>query len=118
MISQTEIPGYIAEELPELSQDLAVTTKSGAFAFMKTLLEFTFKSIRERNYNIAKRCFHVAARIYEKGNATVKNAVQNVFVYSFTRMFQLFPLEKEHLMAIIPVSLYTLYIAQVHHAGC
>ena len=118
MIDQTEMPDYLKQILPEMSTELENNIKKDAFSFMDTLLTFTFKSVREQNYKMVMRCFNTAAKLYEKGNATVKNAVQNVYVYSLTRMFHLFPLQKQDVIALLPFTLLTLYNAQMHHAGC
>jgi hypothetical protein len=56
--------------------------------------------------------------LYERGNSTVKNAIQNVFVYSFTRMFQGNPSERKILQGMVPITLYSLYIMQICHKGC
>ena len=67
---------------------------------------------------LVKRCFMLADKLYNKGNATVQNAVQNVFVYSFTNMLHAYPAEKKQLLSLIPVTLYSLYMGQVCHNGC
>jgi predicted SnoaL-like aldol condensation-catalyzing enzyme len=118
MINQLEIPMYLEEAIPEISNELNEGKKYNAFVLMNSLVLFTYKNIKAHNYKTVKKCFKVADKLYSKGNGMVKNAVQNVFVYSFTRMFQSHPAEKEKLLAIIPMTLYSLYIAQVCHKGC
>ena len=118
MINQLEIPMYLAEALPEISPDLTSAQKSNPYVAMNSLLTFTCDNIRAHNFNTVKTCFQVADKFYSKGNAMVKNAVQNVFVFSFTKMFHNHPAEKKELMAIIPITLYSLYISQVFHGGC
>ena len=85
---------------------------------METLTAFTGENIKEHNYNVVKRCFNVADKLYTRGNGTVKNAVQNVFVYSLTNIFQSYKLERSRVLALLPMSLYTLYLTQVYHSGC
>ena len=118
MINQLEIPIYIEEALPEIHTDLVLNNKGNAYDVMNTLMAFTFKNIKAHNYTVVKRCFKIADKLYNRGNTIVKNAVQNVFVYSFTKMFQNYPAEKQELLAILPMTLYSLYITQVHHSGC
>ena len=118
MINQLEIPTYLEDVLPEISSDLRIHNKSNAYDVVNTLLVFTFNNIKTHNYKVVKRCFKIAGMLYERGNATVKNAVQNVFVYSFTKMFECYPAEKQALLAILPMTLYSLYITQVNHSGC
>ena len=118
MINQLEMPVYIKEALPELSNDLNAHKKDNPFEALNTLFTFTTRNVMEHNYRVVKRCFDIADKLYSRGNGVVKNAVQNVFVYSFTKMFHSFPGEKKELMAMIHISLYTLYISQLYQGGC
>jgi len=118
MINQLEIPMYLEDAIPEISHDLESRRNCSAYDVMNTLTAFTCQSIDEHNYNVVRRCFQAADKLYSKGNTMVKNAVENVFVYSFSKMFNAYPAEKKQLFAIIPITLYTLYIAQVYRKGC
>ena len=118
MINQLEIPMYLDEALPDMHHDLIVNKEGSPYEIMKMLTDYTSQVIKEHNYKVAKRCFQVADKLYCKGNHNVKNAVQNVFVYSFTRMFQIYSAEKQQLLAMLPITLYTLYITQLNHGGC
>ncbi len=118
MINQLEMPMYLQEALPEISSELKLDKTCNPFTLMHTLTEFTGENIKEHNYTVVKRCFKVADKLYSKGNGTVKNAVQNVFIYSLTNIFQTCKLEKSRVLAMLPISLYTLYLTQVYHSGC
>lgn len=118
MINQTEIPMYLENALPDISKDFGDNKKNNPYVAINALITFTCKNIKSHNFQVVKKCFQVAEKLYIKGNTIVKNAIQNVFVYSFTMMFQSFPAEKQKLMAILPLTLYTLYISQVHYMGC
>ena len=118
MINHFEMPMYIQEAIPELSQDIEVSKKGDPYVLINSLVAFTCKNIKQHNFLVVKRCFKIADMLYRRGNGVVQNAVQNVFVYSFTKMFQCYPEEKEAIMAIVPMTLYSLYIGQVCHNGC
>ena len=118
MINQLEIPIYLEEALPEMHLDITLSKKNNVYDLMNMLIAFTCKNIKEHNYKVVKRCFKIADKLYSRGNVIVKNAVQNVFVYSFTQMFHNYPAEKQELLAIVPGTLYTLYMKQVCHSGC
>ena len=109
---------YLEDAIPEISSDLVLSRKRNAYDMMNTLTAFTCQNINEHNYNVVKRCFQMADKLYSKGNTMVKNAVENVFVYSFSKMLNTYPAEKKQLFAIIPITLYSLYIAQVYQKGC
>ena len=118
MINQLEIPIYLEAALPEITNDLKAEKKNNAYEVIKSLLDFMYQNIKVHNFNVVKRCFKVVDKLYNKGNRAVKNAIENVFVFSFTKMFLSFPAEKEQLLAIIPMTLYTIYIQQVSRGGC
>lgn len=109
---------YLEEALPAISKDLAANKRSNIYEAMNTLITYLCKNIKDHNYKMVKRCFDIADKLYTKGNEAVKNAIQNVFVYSFTKIFHTYTEEKQQLLALLPMSLYTLYIGQVHHRGC
>ncbi|PQJ12622.1 hypothetical protein CJD36_002450 [Flavipsychrobacter stenotrophus] len=118
MINQLEIPMFIEEALPEMPRELLTSKQNTAYDLLGSLTTFTCKNINDHNYRSVKRAFQIADKLYAKGNGVVKNAVENVFVYSFTRMFNTYPNEKKELLAILPITLYTIYMAQVCHKGC
>ena len=118
MINQLEVPMYLEEALPEIGHDLLVSKKTNAYDIMNTLISFTFKHIKQHDFKIVKRCFKIADKLYNKGNKVVKSAIENVFVYSFTKMFLSYPAEKQTVLAMVPMPLYSIYVAQIHHNGC
>ena len=115
MINQLEVPMYLEEALPEISEELKHDKIDNPYKTMNMLIAFLCKNIKEHNYPAIKRCFKVADKLYNKGNDAVKNAVQNVFVFSFTNVFQSYPAEKKQLLALLPVTLYSLYITQLYN---
>jgi hypothetical protein len=119
MINQLEVPMYVEEALPEMAHGLLIVNrKNTPYDVMNSLTEFTNKNIKEHNYRTVKRCFTVADRLYCKGNSAVKNAVENVFVFSFTSMLSANAGDKKKLLAIIPITLYSLYMGQLYRSGC
>ncbi len=118
MINQLEIPMYIEQAVPEMPLKLLISSKNSAYELLQNLSAFTCSNIKNQNYKVVKRTFDIADKLYTKGNSVVKNAVENVYVFSFTRMFQTFPGNKQQILSMLPVSLYTLYISQVCHNGC
>lgn len=118
MINQLEVPMFLEEAVPNIKSDICDGHCNRAYDLMSSLSAYTCQNITAHDFKTVKRCFQVAEKLYDKGNAVVKNAVQNVFVYSFTNIFQKYPVERQRLMAIMPISLYSLYIAQINHCGC
>lgn len=109
---------YLEDALPEFKEELSAEKKQNPYTSMYALLKLTSKKAAEHNYKAVKQCFDIADKLYSKGNSVVKNAVENVYVYSFSTIFQLGLAEKKELLAIIPIGLYTIYVNQLHQSGC
>ncbi len=118
MIQESEIELLLKNKLPKISNELAVQKKESAYEIMKLLVAFICKNIETHNFILVHKAFKLAETLHKKGNKVVKNAVQNILVYSFTRIFILYPAEKKSIIAAMPITLYTLYLAQVEHCGC
>ena len=117
MINQLKIPMYLEDALPEMSAELKLSKKNNAYKMMNALTDFTRKNIESRNYSVVKRCFKVADKLYSKGNTIVKNAVENVYVYAFSRLFDQDKKETALILGLIPGTLYALYLHQVIKSG-
>lgn len=109
---------YLEEALPAISGELKANEKGNIYDAMHTLTTFMGKNIKAHNYKVVKKCFDIAGKLYDKGNKVVKDAVQNIFVYSFTQIFHTYAAEKKEVLALLPMTLYSLYMAQIHHNGC
>lgn len=118
-MNQYEVPACIEDELPEIKDELkTVSPVVNVFKTLQCLTGYTRKMIAAHDFKTAKKCFSLAGKIYETGNAVVKNAVENVFVYAFPSMFcRCEETERNRLYALMPMSLYTAYIGQVIRSG-
>ena len=117
MINQLEIPMYLEEALPEICDDLKHCNKDNAYKLMYTVMDFTSKNIDAQNYKLVKRCFVVIDKLYTRGNSIVKNAIENIFVYSFSRLLFQNKKDMQLILGLIPGSLYALYMHQVIKTG-
>ena len=113
MIDQTELPGYIKKTLPELSGICEKENCRNAYDIVREMLKYTTSQVLEHNMKAAKSCLLLAANLYSKGNAVVKNAIENVYVYSFSHAFFHDDKRRKEILAIVPDSLYSLYKKQV-----
>ena|ERR1043165_8638780 len=115
MISPTEACRVVQEEIPEISDSLP--PEGGIYDTLGVFREYAFDKAREHNYNGLRKCFTLAASLYEKGSGSVKCAVENVFVYSISRIFSLASEDRQRIKALMPQTLQSLYMAQVLHHG-
>lgn len=115
MISSEEACQYIQQEIPEIAS--ALQGEAGIYHTLNAVREYACENAKEHNYSRLQQCFSLAASLYEKGSGAVKCAVENVFVYSMSRIFSLAPEDKQRIKSLMPQSLRSLYMAQVLHHG-
>ena len=113
MISQQELPGYIDKTMPELSGICNQEQCRNAYDIVRQMLKYTTAQVVQHNISAAKQCLKLAESLYRKGNATIKSAIENVYVYSFSHAFFHDERKRKELLEIVPVSLYELYKKQV-----
>jgi len=118
-MNQYEVPACIEDELPEIGNELKTVAPSGnVFKILQCLAGYTRRMISMHNYGAVRRCFALAEKIYNHGNTIVRNAVENVFVYSFSSMLNRCEENEIPVVhAMMPVSLYSVYVRQVLKSG-
>ncbi len=113
MISQQDISEYVVTEMPELSDVCSKEKSRTVYDVVRHMLKYTKSQVIKHNLNAAKKCMALAEQLYHKGNNAVKNAVENVFVYSFSHAFFHDADQMKEVLDIVPPSLYKLYRNQV-----
>ena len=119
MITQYEVPGYLAQVLPVS----ALRPQPGHISLniykdLQHFTDYTKAAAEGHHYSLVKKCFRLADKLYANGDAVVKNAVENIFVFSFSSIIPQDSLEKIIFKSFIPVTLYALYVKQVTRGGC
>lgn len=112
MINEKELPGFISENMPELSH-LCDGEKNNVYGIVRQLFNHTLSLVIQQNLDAAKRCMDIAEQLYNTGNHAVKNAIENIYVYCFTRGFFAGSKDSKEIQKIIPLSLYELYNRQL-----
>lgn len=118
MINQYELVDFLHDSMPELNNKLVAGAVKSPYAVMDRLVKVTETNIREHRISEVKKCFEAVGRAYDKGNNIVKNAVENVYVYSFSTLLNNCGPDKKWILAIVPITLYTIYINQLQARGC
>jgi hypothetical protein len=113
MIAQDEINVYIEKEMPELSGICKQEKCKTVYDVARQMIKYVNAQFLNKNLVGAKKCLTLAEDLYNSGNKTVKNAIENVFIYSFSHSFFHENDKKKELLAILPGSLYTIYKSQM-----
>ncbi|MBZ4191225.1 DUF7674 family protein [Niabella beijingensis] len=118
-MNQYEIPAIIEDELPAICHELETTRKFGdAIQIMQILSAFASRMLSMHQLPVVIKCMRMVEKIYEKGDTLVKNAIENVFVLSFSGMRnKCDTMEWNLLSAKMPITLYSLYIQQHYKPG-
>lgn len=119
MLNQYEVPALLADELPEIKESLRTHIIIGdVLNTIQILTDYTEKMLQLHNIPVVAKCMCVADKIYVRGNTVVKNAIENIFVFSFSTMRAICGREEWKLVqAKTPVTLYSTYIRQVNQSG-
>jgi hypothetical protein len=120
MLNQIDVPAFIARQLPQVRQDIYCTNAPAtAYRSIQVLTDFTKRMALEHEFKLVGKCMDLMEKIYDKGNAIVRNAVENVFIFSFsTLMCNCNVIEWRLIQSCMPAGLYSLYVRQVLRSNC
>jgi hypothetical protein len=122
MFDQQQIPALIARQFPEVQSDLCRAGAHApltAFQSIQVLTDFTKRMALEHDFATVGKCMTLMGKLYEKGNAIVRNAVENIFIYSFsTLMCNCNIVEWRMVQSYMPSELYAVFVEQVLKSKC
>src|ERR1700722_11200945 len=120
MFTPLEVPALIAGKLPQIKYDLLRDNgQNSIYKSIQVLTDYTQRMALEHNFKMVQQCMALVEKLYDKGNALVKNAIENVFVFSFsTIMARRNAVERRIVQSYMPSDLYTLYVRQVLKSKC
>lgn len=114
MITESEVLDILGEELPEINCELEkLPNSSNVYKAMECFVDYTKQVISKGNLNEVKHCFSVAEKILDHGNYSVKNAIENVYVYSLGTVVELSALQTDKLKNIFNGTLKKEYYKQM-----
>jgi hypothetical protein len=119
MLSQNEVQALIIGKLPQIKSDLSDKAKPTTYQSIQVLTDYTKRMALEHNFKMLQNCMALVQTIYEKGNLLVKNAIENVFIFSFSTMLaRCNTVEWKIVQSYMPPDLYTIYVQQVLNSKC
>lgn len=113
MIEQQDLPAYIEQSIPELSGICKSEQCKTPYDIARQMIRYTSDQLKAKNVNAAKKCLTLAENLYNSGSNVIKNAIENVFVYSFSHAFLHEEQKRQNILSMLPHSLYTVYRKQV-----
>lgn len=118
MITENEIPAILSVELPEINNELKkLQSKNNIYKTMQCFVDFTKELAYTGNLAEVKHCFTLAERMLKDGNKTVRNAIENVYVFSVSSILHGSTSMSNEVNALFNGSLRKEYIHQIEASG-
>ncbi|MES2134088.1 MAG: hypothetical protein V4506_17200 [Bacteroidota bacterium] len=118
LINEDEIPELLGQEFPLINERLERTASiSNIYQSIQCFADFTKQLIRNGNMKEVKHCFKIADKMLLEGNSTVKNAIENCYVYSMATILDATTPLSKMIKEILPASLFKEYRHQVNASG-
>ncbi|MBL7704892.1 MAG: hypothetical protein JNM21_05015 [Taibaiella sp.] len=118
-MNQNEAVVVVCTALPEVT---AAITNEGArnnpFALVRIITVYTRKMAAQHDELMLEKCLQLVDRIYTRGARTIKNAIENIFIFSLDNI--LYPCsagERSRTFSKVPLTLYSSYVNQVYKSG-
>jgi hypothetical protein len=118
VMNNYEAASFIEEKIPKAH----IFEKSGRLTFdiNKTiccLTQFLKKRFLMQDMASVKKVLRIADTIYNKGDYTVKAAIENILVFSISAIMPDEKRRRRELQSKIPSTLFHLYIHQIMHSN-
>lgn len=117
-ITENDVLDILGSELPEINPLLEKTAIPGSvYNVMQTFVDFTKQLLLTGDLKEVKHCFNIAETLILEGNNTVRNAIENVYVYSIGTVVALSSLKTNALKDLFTGPLRKEFNKQVCSGG-
>jgi hypothetical protein len=117
-IKENDILNLLGEELPEINIELEkLSNPQNVYTSVKCFAEFTKSLVNKGNFSEVKHCFNIAEKMMLEGNKTVKNAIENVYIFSMSTILDLTSPISYKIKDMMNRSLWKEYSKQVNASG-
>ena len=114
MITPAEASSYVAERLPGA---LEPSQRDGnMYHSLEALRNYACERAAAGDFQRLGDCLKTTEELYREGAESLRNAVENVVIYSFSRILTLAG-DSRKVRALMPEGLLRLYTNQCLHGG-
>lgn len=118
LIKETEVIDLLGNEFPTINADLEKTANpSNIYKAMQCFADFTKQMIQNEEFKEVKHCFIIAEKMLKNGNGTVKNAIENCYLFSISTLLDLATPVNQKVKSLLTDSLKKEYNRQVCASG-
>lgn len=113
-INQRELPAIISTGIPEVKSEVArLTSRENIAGMLQIVVNFVRTRLMKQDVTRAGYCIRLIGRIHQRGNSSIKDIIENLFVRSFNGMERLCsPKEWKILQSKMPGNLQEAYDRQ------
>lgn len=96
-----------------------MNTQNNNIQSIQLLTDLTKRMALEHDFAAVSNCMHVMGKLYDKGNEAFREAVENIFIFSFSSlMYACNTLEWKMVQSYMPPKLHAAFVAQVLRSNC
>ncbi|MFI5151160.1 MAG: hypothetical protein ACHQRM_15615 [Bacteroidia bacterium] len=90
MIQESEVLDILGNKLPALNPELEkLGNKGNVYKTVQCFADFTKALAGAGNMKAVRHCINLAEEMLTKGNSTVQNAIENVFLHTLSPLLDL-----------------------------
>ena len=118
MIHESEVLDLLGNKIPEINSALEKLPSTGnVYKTIQCFADFTKQLVGAGNIQGVKHCINLAEELLEEGNYKVKNAIENVFLFTLSPVLDLGDAAGAALHKMLKGSLKKEYNRQVSVSG-
>lgn len=113
VISGTDVKEILKANVPDLEIEKSI--ECNVLKIIDGFAGYTIDLIKKGNLSAIKNCFSTAEQMLTDGSSEVKNAIENVYVFSITIFFDMAHAVSKQVKELLPAHLMEEYHKQI---GC
>jgi hypothetical protein len=118
MLHESEVLNLLGNKLPAINPELEkLGNKGNVYKTIQCFADFTRSLIGSGNLKAVHHCMNLAEEMLQKGNTTVQNAIENVFLHTLSPVLDLGDTVGNSLKNMLKGSLRTEYLRRVSTSG-
>lgn len=112
-MEEQEVYSLLVNEIPRFASEFQKNKdRDSVYELTQHFVNYTKDLIEKKNHADLKICFQLAEKILKEGNRTVKNAIENVYIYSLANI-----IAQHDLVKYLPPHLHDEYKKQTCSCG-
>lgn len=117
LLKEKEALSLLSNEFPAIRKMLSNETLADIYKVVSAFAGFTKEHARNQDLKEVKHCFNVAEKMLHEGNSAVKNAIENVYVFSLSSLLDVPSAMSSRIRELLNASLKNEYYRQVSASG-